>query len=542
MTSPLSRRGFLAVTGGLLAAAGVGAALPGSAAAALPAPPSGFSMSTPTTVAAARSAGYAVVTDFGAVGDGGSRPLSTRYATLADAQRVYPSARSLSDELDGAAIQNATDSGRAGVFYPAGTYLHSRPIVVRDHQRHLGAGAAGSTPTAVLRNTRGRTTDYDFVQAHSFQIGDIHPVAMATGRAGVSWATRTLAPITAGARSVRLTQPMGSVPLKVGDIVMVRCDNDPMVNGDAAVYDAQQWNRVTSYKPATGVVGLELAVPWTIVASSGDPTALDGPTLCVNDGADYFIRCPWSICQDIEVGRLRVESAGFTARNGVWRGWFHDLVVVGENMLGFNALVLSTIERVSGRFSSRMIELKQSGHSSVVREVSASWAPPTSGTAGVDADAVDIGEQCFDMTLSGIQVTIGTADTSDRRALNISCGEVSFSGALTHTGSGAQQCVWAVVDSQAPANPPTEVSLALVVRTRPGLWAYGVLGWPDPRVSDPAGITLNLDQASSGTPAGAAFHVATARDVTVTRIVGDRTTATWSPPGEAPTGCAATRV
>jgi hypothetical protein len=542
MTSPLSRRGFLAVTGGLLAAAGVGAALPGSAAAALPAPPSGFSMSTPTTVAAARSAGYAVVTDFGAVGDGGSRPLSTRYATLADAQRVYPSARSLSDELDGAAIQNATDSGRAGVFYPAGTYLHSRPIVVRDHQRHLGAGAAGSTPTAVLRNTRGRTTDYDFVQAHSFQIGDIHPVAMATGRAGVSWATRTLAPITAGARSVRLTQPMGSVPLKVGDIVMVRCDNDPMVNGDAAVYDAQQWNRVTSYKPATGVLGLELAVPWTIVASSGDPTVLDGPTLCVNDGADYFIRCPWSICQDIEVGRLRVESAGFTARNGVWRGWFHDLVVVGENMLGFNALVLSTIERVSGRFSSRMIELKQSGHSSVVREVSACWAPPTSGTAGVDADAVDIGEQCFDMTLSGIQVTIGTADTSDRRALNISCGEVSFSGALTHTGSGAQQCVWAVVDSQAPANPPTEVSLALVVRTRPGLWAYGVLGWPDPRVSDPAGITLNLDQASSGTPAGAAFHVATARDVTVTRIVGDRTTATWSPPGEAPTGCAATRV
>ena len=543
MTSPLSRRGFLAVTGGLLAAGGVSAALPGSAvAAALPAPPSGFSMNTPTTVAAARSAGYAVVTDFGAVGDGGSRPLSTRYATLADARRVYPSARSLSDELDGAAIQNATDSGRAGVFYPTGTYLHSQSIVVRDHQRHLGAGVAGSAPTAVLRNTRGRTTDYDFAQAHSFQIGDIHPVAIATGRAGVSWATRTLAPISAGTRSVRLTQPMGTVGLQVGDVVMVRCDNDPVVNGGGAVYDAQQWNRVASYKPATGVVGLELPVPWTIVASSADPTVLDGPTLCVNDGADYFMGCPWSIRQDIEVGRLRLESAGFTARNGVWRGWFHDLVVVGENMLGFNALVLSTIERVNGLFSSRMIELKQSGHSSTVREVAASWAPPTAGTAGVDADAVDIGEQCFDMTLSAIQVTIGTGDTSNRRALNISCGEVSFSGALTHNGSGAQQCVWAVVDSQAPANPPRAVSLALLVRTRPGLAAYGVLGWPDPRVSHPVGITLNLDQASSGTPAGAAFHVATASDVTVTRIVGDRTTATWSPPGEAPTGCAATRV
>jgi hypothetical protein len=542
MTSPMDRRGFLAVAGGLLAAGGVAAALPGSAAAALPAPPSGFSMSTPTTVAAARSAGYAVVTDFGAVGDGGSRPLSTRYATLADAQRVYPSARSLSDELDGAAIQKATDSGRAGVFYPAGTYLHSQSIVVRDHQRHLGAGAAGSPPTAILRNTRGRTTDYDFAQAHSFQIGDIHPAAIATGQAGVSWATRTLAPITAGARSVRLLRPMGSVPLKIGDVVLVRCDNDPMVNGVAATYDAQQWNRVTSYNASTGVVGLELGVPWTIVASSADPTVLDGPTLCVNDGADYFMKCPWSICQDIEVGRLWLDSAGFTARNGVWRGWFHDLVVVGENMLGFNALVLSTIERVNGRFSSRMIELKQSGHSSVVREVSASWAPPTSGTAGVDADAVDIGEQCFGMSLTGIQVTIGSGDTADRRALNISCGEVSFSGALTHDGTGDQQAVWAIVDNQAPANPPKNLSLALLVRTRPGMYAYGVLGWPDPRVSHPVGITLNLDQDSSGTPAGAAFHVATASGVTVTRIVGDQTTATWSPPGEAPTGCAATRV
>jgi hypothetical protein len=537
----LSRRDFLAGTGGLAAVGAIATALP-AAAAALPAPPSGFSATTPTTVAAARTAGYAIVTDFGAVGDGASRPLSSRYTTLAAAQRDYPSARSLSDELDGVAVQKATDSGRAGIFYPAGTYRHSQAIVVRGGQRHLGAGGAGTSPTAVLRNTRGRTTSYDYTQAHSFQIGDIHPAAMTPGRSGVSWATRTLAPITAGARSVRLTQAMGSVPLRVGDVVMVRCDNDPMVNLDASVYDAQQWNRVSSYNAATGVVGLELGVPWTIAASSSDPTVLDGPTLCVNDGADYFMNCPWSICQNIEIGRLWLDSAGFTARNGVWRGWFHDLVVVGENMIGFNALVLSTIERVNGLFSSRMIELKHSSHSSIVREVSASWAAPSSGTAGIDADAVDVGEQSFDITLSAIQVTISSGDTSDRRALNISTGDVSFSGALTHNGAGDQQAVWAVVDSQAPANPPRDVSLALLVRTRPGMWAYGVLGWPDPRVSHPVGITLNLDQDSSGAPAGRAFHVATAGNVTVTRIVGDQTTASWSPPGEAPSGCASVRV
>ena len=541
MTPGLSRRDLLVAAGGLAAAGVLAGTLPASAA-ALPAPPAGFSASTPTTTAAARAAGYAVVTDFGAVGDGASRPLSSRYATLADAQRAFPSARSLSDELDGAAIQAATDSGRAGVFYPAGTYRHSQPIVVRDGQRHLGAGAAGATPTAVLRNTRGRTTSYDFVQAHSFQIGDIHPAAFTPGRAGISWATRTLAPITAGARSVRLTQSMGSVPLKVGDIVMVRCNNEPMRNLDASVYDAQQWNRVTSYSAATGTVGLELPVPWTIVASSSDPTVLDGPTLCVNDGADYFMNIPWSICQNIEVGRLRLESAGFTARNGVWRGWFHDLVIIGENMIGINALCLSTIERVNGRFSSRMIEIKHSSHTSIVREVSASWMEPSSGTVGVDADAVDVGEQSYGITMSAIQVTIGPDDTANRRALNISTGKVSFSGSLTHNGSGPQQAVWAVVDSQAPANPPRDVSLTLLVRTRPGMYAYGVLGWTDPRPSNPVGVRLNLDQASSGTPAGQAFHVETARDVTVTRIVGDRTTATWRLPGEAPEGCVSTQV
>ena len=283
-------------------------------------------------------------------------------------------------------------------------------------------------------------------------------------------------------------------------------------------------------------------MPWTIVASSSDPTVLDGPTLCVNDGADYFMKCPWSICQDIEIGRLYLDSAGFTARNGVWRGWFHDLVVVGENMVGFNALCLSTIERVNGRFSSRMIEIKHSSHTSIVREVSASWAPPSSGTAGVDADAVDVGEQSFGITMSSIQVTISSGDTANRRALNVSTGKVSFSGALTHNGSGAQQAVWGIVDSQAPANPPRDVALALVVRTRPGMYAYGVVGWPDPRTSDPVGVTLSLDQSSSGTPATYAFHVATARDVNVTRLVGDRTTASWSPPGEAPDGCASQQV
>lgn len=44
--------------------------------------------------------------DFGAIGDGQSHKLSTKYATLADAQKVYPIATSLNDEIDWCALQS----------------------------------------------------------------------------------------------------------------------------------------------------------------------------------------------------------------------------------------------------------------------------------------------------------------------------------------------------------------------------------------------------------------------------------------------------
>ncbi|MDL5159163.1 hypothetical protein [Actinomycetospora termitidis] len=529
----IDRRQFLAAAGGLTLGA--------LSLAALPAPPRGFVADTPATTEEARAAGWAVVTDFGAVGDGGSRPLSSRFATLDDARRVYPAATALSDELDGVAIQAAADSGVTGVFYPAGTYRHSTAVVVHSGQRHLGAGSNGGTPTTRLANTRSRGTGLDWNLAHSFRIGDIHPVAMEADRAGVGWAVRTLAAITAGSRTVRLTEPLGDAVLRVGDIVNVRCDNSPVVDGEGLTYDAEQWNRVVAISGDT--VTLELPVPWTIVAASDDPTVLAGPRLCVNAGGDYFLGIPWEIVQDVEVGRFALNSAGFSARNGVWRGWFHDLVLVCENMMGINALVLSTVERVSGTWSARMIELKHAGHSSTLRSITGTQVPMPSGSVGVPSTAIDIGEQCYDMTLTDITLNIDASDTVQRRALEVACSGVSVQARLNHLGAGQQQSVWAVKDSNGLARPPTDVSLDLVVRTRPGYARYGVVGYPSDRPSDPVGVTLALDQRTvSGAPAACAFWVATARDVHVTSLTGDQTVAVWSPPGEAPTGCTSRQV
>jgi hypothetical protein len=84
--------------------------------------------------------------DYGAVADGASHPLSGVYATLADAQAVYPHATALSDELDWAAIQAAVNAlpsaaavsnGHFGgtVRCPKGTYVLNRAVVFTARNR-----------------------------------------------------------------------------------------------------------------------------------------------------------------------------------------------------------------------------------------------------------------------------------------------------------------------------------------------------------------------------------------------------------------------
>jgi hypothetical protein len=74
------------------------------------------------------------VKDFGAVGDGLLHPLSSKYATLAEAQVDYPFATSLSQQLDWAAIYKSIlfahsfspDNYKPEVYIPAGNYLMDR--------------------------------------------------------------------------------------------------------------------------------------------------------------------------------------------------------------------------------------------------------------------------------------------------------------------------------------------------------------------------------------------------------------------------------
>jgi hypothetical protein len=78
---------------------------------------------------------YLVPEDFGAIGDGLSHHLSGVYATLADAQVVYPFATSLSQEIDYCALQKAITSDDVGT----GPGIMG-PKIVLPHGAHYRCG------------------------------------------------------------------------------------------------------------------------------------------------------------------------------------------------------------------------------------------------------------------------------------------------------------------------------------------------------------------------------------------------------------------
>ncbi|MFS4545366.1 phage tail fiber protein [Pseudomonas aeruginosa] len=82
------------------------------------------------------------VKDYGAIADGAYQPLSERFATLAEAQAVYPHATALTDSIDWAAYQAAINSGAPHVHAPGGHYVMNRGTLAERDIRYTGDGYA----------------------------------------------------------------------------------------------------------------------------------------------------------------------------------------------------------------------------------------------------------------------------------------------------------------------------------------------------------------------------------------------------------------
>jgi|GEM_PF-3800347 len=77
---------------------------------------------------------FKIFADFGAIGDGLSHPLSERFATLAEAQTVYPFVTALTEEIDRCAIQLAVNQAADNATLLGGSqrYKIDAPVTLTD--------------------------------------------------------------------------------------------------------------------------------------------------------------------------------------------------------------------------------------------------------------------------------------------------------------------------------------------------------------------------------------------------------------------------
>lgn len=121
---------------------------------------------------------------WGAIGDGSSHPLSSRYATLADAKNAFPlvaaSITSLSIEIDWCAVQSAINA-RGNVFVPRKKYRMTLPIALTGDSPELNCEQGTIFDFVLASNTEDlislQPANYGVAKIANLQID-----ANATGR------------------------------------------------------------------------------------------------------------------------------------------------------------------------------------------------------------------------------------------------------------------------------------------------------------------------------------------------------------------------
>ncbi|SDB28573.1 right-handed parallel beta-helix repeat-containing protein [Belnapia rosea] len=153
------------------------------------------------TATAAPSAG--AVLPESAVADGASHPLSSRFASLAEAQQVYPHATALEDELDWCAIQAAINAatrqggGTVQVPHRGRAYVLNRGLTINPNMVTLRGGGARLEFRSLKRGERAVWFNADGSPAYGheryafegFEI--VGPGARAEGTAGLYFRSDT---------------------------------------------------------------------------------------------------------------------------------------------------------------------------------------------------------------------------------------------------------------------------------------------------------------------------------------------------------------
>lgn len=321
---------------------------------------------------------------YGGVGNNASRPLSTVYGSLADAQSVYPHATALTDEIDWCAIQaainNASALGTRQVWMPRNDrWIINRPLLGK-------SGVVVDGNGAYIKSTASNAQS---VQNYVWLCGNFH---LAFYDSMPSYA---LANISAGDKQITFSTPAQAGNLSVGVPFIIRSTSHYIpANGYQNPY-FHEAAIPTDINVASGVVKLEYPIQEAVTSPLAVP--FDGTT-------DTVANAPKLAVKDFHLKNMIVEpgtNTGWCQRWGMVYCSFENIEVVGSlGILVGNMASRCRFEKIRGVFSDRALEVKSMSHHTIIRDVECRYE--SSGAALTVL--VDIGEASHSVDMSNIIV------------------------------------------------------------------------------------------------------------------------------------------
>lgn len=333
---------------------------------------------------------------YGARGDGQSRPLSTIYATLGEAQAVYPHATALTNELDWAAIQSALNNASArsvadnqvGVSVPAGHYIIGQPVRMRHNTALIGEGS----PTI-----ESITTSTNSVTKLCLLVGNFHPAHYAN----LSSKTYNLENISDPAKTITFTTPSQAGNLAVGVPFMVR-STATFTGGTNPIPVFHEANIPTAINVASGVVTLKYPIEESV--TSPQAVVMDGSVL---DGPGE----PIQIVKNVKIDGITFKPNASQQHQwctlwGAIEATLTNLTIINtRNLLHGNMLCRSFVSNIRGQFSSRAFELKSACCHTIFTDIIATYIENVSPESG--EPLIAIGESAHNVIVKNVIVNAG---------------------------------------------------------------------------------------------------------------------------------------
>lgn len=299
---------------------------------------------------------------FGAIGDGKIRLLSSAFKTIDEARKVYPSAKDLDITIDGAAFQKAVDfiyDAGGGTILCEKNYAINFPIETKNNVTIDGNGKGN-----IYNDCSRKKYGHDI----AFFVGNHHPVAF-NPNAEIPNSYKIYecaAPVSAGDRSISLKQfEKVKNEFEIGQIVWLTSQKTFYQRSYAWYMDQSFACKITDIK--AGRLYFEYPIEETIPAAQ----------IAANGGRDRFMEIDFKAVQNLTIKNLNINAGSLTNHTWGYKCLFENLNLVNTtHLIVLNSLNHSIIRNIKGTYYNRCIEVKSGAEHLLISNIQATFKAP----------------------------------------------------------------------------------------------------------------------------------------------------------------------